>query len=176
VIDRGDLEIQYCPTERMWADVLTKPKQGTSFRRDRSYLMNIPEDYDDSAERARTHQLLLPKNEREDSGCERPKAPAPCRSVLEHKQIRGDITPRENIPRGQKGQLTVCPSTSFRIGNRILNGQEETRVEIPSSTRGRPSGQRGPNGRTCARAKTRGHTERVGRPSARMHTGAPPKQ
>ena len=27
-VDRGDLKIEWCPTEEMWADVLTKPKQG----------------------------------------------------------------------------------------------------------------------------------------------------
>ena len=25
-VDRGDLEREWCPTEEMWADVLTKPK------------------------------------------------------------------------------------------------------------------------------------------------------
>ena len=27
-VDRGDLKIEWWPTEEMWADVLTKPKQG----------------------------------------------------------------------------------------------------------------------------------------------------
>ena len=26
-VDRGDLKIEWCPTEEMWEDVLTKPKQ-----------------------------------------------------------------------------------------------------------------------------------------------------
>ena len=48
----------------MWADVLTKPKQGGPFRLDRSHLMNVPINYDDDAERLKTHPLLLPLDER----------------------------------------------------------------------------------------------------------------
>jgi hypothetical protein len=43
----GDLDLQYCPTEQMWADVLTKPLQGIKFRLLRSFLMNCPVDYSD---------------------------------------------------------------------------------------------------------------------------------
>jgi hypothetical protein len=39
-VANNDLKIMYCPTEIMWANVLTKPKQGASFRLDRSNLMN----------------------------------------------------------------------------------------------------------------------------------------
>ncbi len=35
----------------MWANVLTKPKQGGPFRFERSHLMNIPINYDDDVER-----------------------------------------------------------------------------------------------------------------------------
>ncbi len=35
----GNLKVLYCPTEIMWADVLTKPKQGGPFRHDRSHLI-----------------------------------------------------------------------------------------------------------------------------------------
>jgi hypothetical protein len=41
----GELDLQYCPTEHMWADVLTKPLQGAKFRLMRSFLMNCPIDY-----------------------------------------------------------------------------------------------------------------------------------
>ena len=47
----------------MWADVLNKPKQGRPFRLDRSHLMNVPIDYDDEMERAKTHPELLPSDE-----------------------------------------------------------------------------------------------------------------
>lgn len=40
-----EIDLQYCPTERMWADVLTKPLQGSKFREMRSILMNCPLDY-----------------------------------------------------------------------------------------------------------------------------------
>ena len=31
-IEDGDVELKYCPTELMWIDMHTKPKQGTPFR------------------------------------------------------------------------------------------------------------------------------------------------
>ena len=39
----------------------TKPLQGAGFRLFRSKIMGIPENYDDEAERVRTHPQLLPK-------------------------------------------------------------------------------------------------------------------
>ena len=43
--DSGDINLRYCPTEQMWADVLTKPLQGVQFRQMRAILMNCPIDY-----------------------------------------------------------------------------------------------------------------------------------
>ena len=36
----GDLKVKYCPTERMWADLQTKPLQGSSFRFMRKWTLN----------------------------------------------------------------------------------------------------------------------------------------
>ena len=60
-VDQKEIEIEHMPTEKMWCDVLTKPKQGKGFRVDRSHLMNVPEDYDDEKERLVTRAELLPK-------------------------------------------------------------------------------------------------------------------
>ena len=37
-VAQGDLKIEQCPTEMMWADILTKPIQGISFREFRAEL------------------------------------------------------------------------------------------------------------------------------------------
>jgi hypothetical protein len=58
-IEKGELKIEHQPTEKMWSDVLTKPKQGRGFKQDRAILMNVEEDYDDDKERLRTHPSLL---------------------------------------------------------------------------------------------------------------------
>ena len=49
--DKGEIEFAKCHMEKMWVDVLTKPKQGTPFRRDSSILMSVDIDYDDELER-----------------------------------------------------------------------------------------------------------------------------
>ena len=59
-IEQGDLEIEYVPTDKMWSDINTKPKQGKSFRDFRAQLMNIDPVYDDDKERLLTHKNLLP--------------------------------------------------------------------------------------------------------------------
>ncbi len=62
-IEQGDVSIKWAPTDKMWSDVLTKPKQGKGFRQDRSVLMNCDEDYNDEEERLRTNKAVLPKQE-----------------------------------------------------------------------------------------------------------------
>ena len=42
VIERGEAELEHCPTKQMWVDVLTKPLQGHAFHLMRSKLMGCP--------------------------------------------------------------------------------------------------------------------------------------
>jgi hypothetical protein len=48
-VDRGEITIEHCPTEQMWTDINTKPKQGTVFRAFRGHVMGIPADYNDAS-------------------------------------------------------------------------------------------------------------------------------
>ena len=48
--DAGEIDVKFCPTDEMWADVLTKPLQGQKFRDMRAFLQNCPRDYDDDTE------------------------------------------------------------------------------------------------------------------------------
>jgi hypothetical protein len=48
--DSGEIDVKFCPTDEMWADVLTKPLQGQKFRDMRAFLQNCPKDYDDDRE------------------------------------------------------------------------------------------------------------------------------
>ena len=47
----GEIDLRYCPTDSMWADVLTKPLQGQKFRDMRAFLQNCSPNYDDDFER-----------------------------------------------------------------------------------------------------------------------------
>ena len=61
-IEEWEVEIRYCPTEKMWSDVLNEPKQGGPLRKYQAMLMGVPEEYNDNVEYCRTHQELLPSN------------------------------------------------------------------------------------------------------------------
>ena len=52
----GEIDLRYCPTDVMRADVLTKPLQGQKFRDMRAFLQNCPRDYDNDVE-LQTDQL-----------------------------------------------------------------------------------------------------------------------
>jgi hypothetical protein len=47
-VDQGEVTIEHCPTEQMWTDINTKPKQGLAYRVFRGHVMGIPADYKDS--------------------------------------------------------------------------------------------------------------------------------
>ena len=63
-MDTGEIEIEHCPTERMWEDVLNNPKGGRTFRLDRSYIMNVLVDYDNDMELLKIHPNLRPESYR----------------------------------------------------------------------------------------------------------------
>ena len=46
-IDQGEIVVQHCPTDQMWMDINTKPKQGSTFREFRAQVMGIEPDYQD---------------------------------------------------------------------------------------------------------------------------------
>ena len=46
-----------CPTEEMWANIMTKPLQGTAFRVMQAELMNCPVNYKDPEVSNDTHEV-----------------------------------------------------------------------------------------------------------------------
>jgi hypothetical protein len=48
--DAGEVDLRYCSTDAMWADVLTKLLQGQKIRDMCAFLQNCSRDYDDELE------------------------------------------------------------------------------------------------------------------------------
>ncbi len=86
-VEEGEVEVQYCPTDKMWSDVFNKPKQGLPFRTDRAMLMNVPVDYDDDKELVKTHAALLP----ESAGSENLALPNLEQPVKASRSVLGNI-------------------------------------------------------------------------------------
>ena len=49
-VDDGEIRVIDCPTEKMWADIMTKPLQGMAFQTMRAELMNCPVNYEEPEE------------------------------------------------------------------------------------------------------------------------------
>jgi hypothetical protein len=64
VVDRSKIKIEHCPTEQMWSNINTKPKQGRVFCKFRGHLMGIPADYHNNdyqpPQITRVPKLMLP--------------------------------------------------------------------------------------------------------------------
>ena len=51
----GEIVVEHCPTEQMWTDINTKPKQGAVFREFRAQVMGIEPDYNDATYASRIY-------------------------------------------------------------------------------------------------------------------------
>jgi hypothetical protein len=117
-IKEGKVEIRYCPTKKMWSNVLNKPKQGSPFRKDRAVLMGIPKEYDDHVEYRRTQQELLPTEGKENLDKHRPskKPKTSSRSVL------GQVGNSGNIPGVLKQSSTTAVSKDKVSWSDVVRG------------------------------------------------------
>ena len=51
--------MEYCPTNKIWCDILNKPNQGALYRLDHIHFMNFTVEYDAGVERKATCPTLL---------------------------------------------------------------------------------------------------------------------
>ena len=52
------MEVEYCPIQKMWADVPKTQKQAKGFNEFRRELMNVEVDYDDGVESKNTSERI----------------------------------------------------------------------------------------------------------------------
>jgi hypothetical protein len=60
-VDDGEVKVLDCPAKKMWADIMTKPLQGTAFRVMRAEVMNCDVNYEDPPEEEESESVLSPK-------------------------------------------------------------------------------------------------------------------
>ena len=63
-VEEGEVDIRYCPTKKMWSDILNKPQQGSPFSKDRAMIMNVPVNYYDRVKFLKMNPGLLPKGKK----------------------------------------------------------------------------------------------------------------
>jgi hypothetical protein len=123
----GELDLQYCPTETMWADVLTKPLQGAKFHLMRAFLMNCPIDYHEETPSLpifppSVHPMLVPTAAPTPSS----KLPSyeptdiPTPVPMKHRSLRPNASSRGCVethtgPRGPLSHGTKVPLSSCTV-------------------------------------------------------------
>jgi hypothetical protein len=139
-VDDGEIRVIDCPTEVMWADIMTKPLQGTAFRVMRAELMNCPVNYENHTEE-------------EAMETKRTQPTSALRTVTWKSDIASSFkTPQECV--GQDGSRMVGLST-----HRVKKLGIVRQTRMPKS----PYVQRSSTGttRVVARANTRWRREHV---------------
>jgi hypothetical protein len=58
-VDDGEIKVIDCPTEEMWANILTKPLQGMAFRTMRAILMDCPVNYEEAEDRTMIKKTIM---------------------------------------------------------------------------------------------------------------------
>ena len=67
-VDSKEIKIVDCPARVMWADVLTKPLQGTEFRKMRAQLMNCAmENKDEEKSTTKKRKTLIDQTSQQDA-------------------------------------------------------------------------------------------------------------
>jgi hypothetical protein len=98
----GEIDLRYCPTDVMWADVLTKPLQGQKFRDMRAFLQNCPRDFDNDVE-LQTDQLAR---------------------KLMNQQAKTVASSRKCV--GEQTNLQINPLQTDQLARKSMNQQAKT--------------------------------------------------
>ena len=99
-VDDGEIRVVDCPTEEKWADIMTKPLQGTAFRVMRAELMNCDVNYEDPSEEEMEQPIHSPRTVSWKSVVATPfKTPQECvgQNGNRHVLRKTDRRPRRNL-------------------------------------------------------------------------------
>jgi len=118
-IDDGEMIIVNCPTEGMWADILTKPLQGKAFRVMRSKLMNCEDDYFENEEA----EMELAKRKPVVGRVSRPGSTQPLQECVGRSAISRELAATDRRPTDRR------PIGESRIVRRRTQRPNERRGE-----------------------------------------------
>ena len=109
MVAQQEVEVQHCPTQEMWSDILTKPKQGKDFILMRSKLMGCEADEaapgdaptqmrtDKNSVTRRAHTLLSPR------GCVGPEVLTVSKKIPKlHVEGSGGLRRRKLVEPGRR--------------------------------------------------------------------------
>ena len=105
-IKKGEIRVEHCPTEEMWADINTKPRQGKSWCEFRAKLMGIDVAYNDREEGIkRLERDRIKKEEQRLKELASPKETAKAKTMTmmasPQECVGGDANKENADPRGR---------------------------------------------------------------------------
>jgi hypothetical protein len=131
-VDQGEITVEHCPTDQMWTDINTKPKQGLYFRTFRSRMMGIPVEYKDEDFATGCYlrptewtpkpvsMLPIPKDRTASQECVGDSEKQPKRTAARRdKKARFAVNVEVRTSPGSEGTLepmkTICPGEAAPI-------------------------------------------------------------
>jgi hypothetical protein len=102
--DAGVIDVKFCPTNQMCADVLTKPLEGQKFRHMWAFLQNCPQDYRDNTEVASSMTPQDVASSRECVG-ENTKSPLKPGQRAQHVSHKLQLAGKQICPGGKTGSI-----------------------------------------------------------------------
>jgi hypothetical protein len=111
----GVIDVKFCPTNQIWADVLTKPLQGQKLRDMRAFFQNCTQDYKDDLEVA---SLMTPQDVASLRKCVGENTKSPLKTRTESPTCASQITAGgEAKVSWRKNRINTFPvNSNFSVG------------------------------------------------------------
>jgi hypothetical protein len=114
--DAGVINVKFCPTNQMWADVLTKPLQGQKFRDMWAFFQNCTQDYEDDTEVA---SPMTPQDVASSWKCVGENTKSPLKTRTESPSCASQITAggKAKVSWGKNRINTFPVNSNFSVGH-----------------------------------------------------------
>jgi hypothetical protein len=114
--DAAVIDIKFCPTDQMWADVLTKPLQGQKFRDMQAFFQNCTQDYKDDTE---VVSPMMPQDVASSRKCVGENTKSPLKTQTESPTCASQITAggEAKVSWGKNRINTFPVNSNFSVGH-----------------------------------------------------------
>jgi hypothetical protein len=128
--DAGVIDVKFCPTDQMWADILTKPLQGQKFRDMQAFFQNCTQDYKDDTEVA---SPMMPQDVASSRKCVGESTESPLKTRTESPTCASQITAggEAKVSWGKNSINTFPVNSNFSVGHTRTQLMAKSKSSMP---------------------------------------------